>query len=297
MTEPTISIGLPVFNGEEHLAEAIGSLLGQTFGDFDLLISDNASTDGTGQIAREAAARDRRVRYERLESNVGAAENFNRVFRRTRGRYFKWAAHDDIWLPEFLSRAVAALEAEPGVVLAYPRTRFILRDGRAKKDYPFNGRHTASSPSVARRLYDVACVQHHSLQVFGLIRREALGRTGLVSPFMSGDRVLLAELALQGRFCEIDEVLFLNRLHPGISRKLMGDPRAYDAWYDPAAAAAGARVTWRLYGEYFRAVRCAALGRVERTACRAVLVLWPWFNLRWVRMAREALAARASGVG
>jgi glycosyltransferase involved in cell wall biosynthesis len=89
--KPRLSIGMPVFNGEKYLKEALDSILAQTYSDFELLISDNASTDRTEQICREYAAKDRRIRYYRNEKNIGAPKNFNRVFELSSGKYFRWA--------------------------------------------------------------------------------------------------------------------------------------------------------------------------------------------------------------
>src|SRR5687768_11197719 len=123
--EPRLSIGLPVYNGERYLQGAIESLLSQTFDDFELIICDNASTDRTQSICTAFAARDPRVRYFRNDRNVGAAGNFNLAFRRSRGRYFKWAAHDDLHEPDYLARCVAALDADPSAVLCQTATRVI----------------------------------------------------------------------------------------------------------------------------------------------------------------------------
>src|SRR5687767_9303189 len=120
--EPRVSIGLPVFNGESHLALALDSVLAQTFGDFELVISDNGSTDSTRQICEDYAKRDARIRYLRSDENRGAAWNYNRVFERSRGAFFKWMAHDDLIAPQYLERCVEALDRAPATtVLAFPR--------------------------------------------------------------------------------------------------------------------------------------------------------------------------------
>src|SRR5690349_812781 len=92
---PQVSIGLPVYNGEKYLLNAIGSLLKQDFEDFELVISDNASTDKTEAMCHEFAAKDKRIRYHRNETNIGATGNYNRVFRLSNGEFFRWASHDD----------------------------------------------------------------------------------------------------------------------------------------------------------------------------------------------------------
>src|SRR5688572_7662493 len=119
---PKVSIGLPVYNGENYLSQALDSLLGQTYSDFELIISDNGSTDRTQEICRAYAIKDRRVRYFRSATNRGAAWNFNNVFALSSGKYFKWAAHDDICAPEFLERCLEVLECDPGIVVCFPKT-------------------------------------------------------------------------------------------------------------------------------------------------------------------------------
>src|SRR5687767_6137887 len=111
MPEPALSIGLPVYNGERYLREAIGSILSQDFTDFELIISDNASTDGTAAICAFYAARDARIRYHRSETNLGAAPNHRRVFELARAPFFKWAAHDDSGSPQLLERCVQTMYA------------------------------------------------------------------------------------------------------------------------------------------------------------------------------------------
>jgi glycosyltransferase involved in cell wall biosynthesis len=131
-----VSIGLPVYNGERYLAQALDSLLSQSHENLEILIADNASTDASEAICRDFAARDPRIAYHRHPRNLGAAANYNFVFRRARGAYFRWAAHDDICMPRLVERCVAALEAAgPSAVLAYPRTRLIDAEGRVLRDY------------------------------------------------------------------------------------------------------------------------------------------------------------------
>ena len=113
---PKVSLGLPVYNGENFIAQAIESILAQTFTDFELIITDNGSTDRTPKICEAYAARDRRVAYSRNPENLGAAPNFNRAFALSSGRYFKWVAHDDLIAPEFLARCVKVLDNDPSVV-------------------------------------------------------------------------------------------------------------------------------------------------------------------------------------
>lgn len=134
---PSVSIGLPVYNGQDFIAESVESLLSQTIGDFELIISDNASTDLTQDICRQFASRDRRVRYIRQPANKGASWNFNYTFSRSRGRYFRWHAHDDISAPRFLEECVKVLDNDPSVVLVWPREVGIDSQGRVLGSRPF----------------------------------------------------------------------------------------------------------------------------------------------------------------
>ena len=110
---PRLTVGLPVYNGAEHLAESLASLLGQTYDNFELLISDNASSDGTADICHLYEKQDPRVRYFRQAHNIGSAANHNFVFRQGRGELFKWASHDDLYARDLLKRCVDALTSTP----------------------------------------------------------------------------------------------------------------------------------------------------------------------------------------
>ena len=121
-----VSVGMPVYNGGKHLPEAIRSFLAQDFANFELIISDNASTDRTAEIARDFAARDDRIRYVRQPKNIGAPANFTFVLDEARGEFFQWAAHDDIWRPFWLERATATLGSEPKIGFAFPS--FAIKD-------------------------------------------------------------------------------------------------------------------------------------------------------------------------
>src|SRR4051794_35048945 len=111
--KPQVSIGLPVFNGERYLASALDCLINQDFDDFELIISDNASTDATESICRDYAEKDKRIRYFRNEANIGATQNYNRVFELASGEYFKWASHDDECHPSLIRRCLETFAESP----------------------------------------------------------------------------------------------------------------------------------------------------------------------------------------
>src|ERR1700682_2243328 len=125
-----ITIGLPVYNGAKYLAAAMDSILAQSYGDFDLLISDNASTDGTEEICRDYAKKDPRIRYIRQRQNLGAAANHNLLIPMTDSPYFKWASHDDLLAPGFLAACVDVLDRDSTVVLASPASMLIDEVGK-----------------------------------------------------------------------------------------------------------------------------------------------------------------------
>jgi glycosyltransferase involved in cell wall biosynthesis len=221
LNRPRVSIGVPVRNGERYLAEALDSLLSQSYSDFELIISDNASSDGTEAICRDYAARDPRVRYYRSREDVGLANNFNFLFIRARGKYFKWAAADDVHEPDWIARCLAVLDQDPTVVLVYARARFIDENGKPLGDVDpgFN----LQSDLARERLRYVIHANSWVNAIFGMIRTEALAKTRLLPNYPGGDYPLLAELALEGKFVEVQESLFLRRLHPGASSQNVHD--------------------------------------------------------------------------
>jgi glycosyltransferase involved in cell wall biosynthesis len=228
---PLVSIGLPVYNGENFLREALESLCAQTLADLEIVISDNASTDGTGAICREFAARDPRVRYIRQERNVGAGPNYNFVFHASRGRYFKWAAHDDYMDPEAMAVCAAALEADPQTVLCHPKLVDVDEHGGFLAEFD---RGTAGLGPAPDRFFQVIQIGHNCAEVFGLTRRSALLETGLIRDYTDSDRTLLGELALRGRLRQVDGARFYRRVHGRKSDKVFRTYHERAAWFNPA---------------------------------------------------------------
>ena len=162
---PTVSIGLPVFNGERYLDATIRSILDQSFTDLELIVCDNASTDATGDICARHAARDPRLLYHRQPRNLGAGPNYDDCFHRSRGRYFKWAAHDDLLAPDYLASAVAALEAAPDAVLCTTGITEIGPEGEELRRYA-NRFPGVDSPLAAQRL-----AAEHAEEILALVPR------------------------------------------------------------------------------------------------------------------------------
>jgi glycosyltransferase involved in cell wall biosynthesis len=179
---------MPVYNGEQFLEQAIQSALGQSFADFELILSDNASTDRTPEICKAYAARDPRVRYYRGDINRGASWNFNHVFGLARADYFKWAAADDTFEPQFLERCFEALEREPSAVLAYTRAAAIDDQGEAVSEVDLGGYLDLALDEPKERFFQLMEVFRPAvrrvsgwkgLYVFGLLRSDALRKTDL----------------------------------------------------------------------------------------------------------------------
>ena len=300
--QPTISIGLPVFNGERYLAEAIESILAQSFEDFELIVSDNASDDRTAEISRGYAAGDRRVRVIRHDVNIGGAANFNSVFHAARGRYFKWVAHDDVLHPDNLARTLAVLEATPDAVAVHCRVEVIGAAGERLGGEPFPLRRIGSA-RASERFADLILTPHWNLWTYGLMRPSALAKTDLLAPYTSSDRVLLAHLALLGRFIELPEVLFFFRDQPERASKKIPDrlrrqrwlravgPLPAAEWYDPAKAGGIFFPQWNLWRRYFEVVRRADLPANERVACQLALVRWLLRNRNAIKLVRDVLLA------
>jgi glycosyltransferase involved in cell wall biosynthesis len=276
-----VSIGMPVWNGEAFVAEAIESVLAQTYGDFELLISDNCSTDATAEICQTYMKRDARINYIRQETNIGAAANHNEVFRRSSGRYFKWACHDDVLAPEFIQESVRVLDEDETVVLCSPATVLINEDGSRVCYSPeyhammdSYGRKWPITPEKnpqlmsndpANRFAALLLNTSMCLEIYGLIRRSALEKTRLMPHHVGGDKVVLAELCLMGRFYLLQNSLFYRRCHPGqFSSARSGSYQA--KWFSGKKDHIfGQQI--RLLTEYSRAVLAAALVPEQRYRC------------------------------
>jgi glycosyltransferase involved in cell wall biosynthesis len=269
MGSPVVSIGLPVFNGEKSIELALQSILAQDFKDFEVIISDNASTDDTARICRAYAERDSRIRYIRNETNIGASPNHNRVFELSRGKYFAWSADDLEQLPGMLSRCVREMNlASPPVVLAYPLCEQIDENGQ-----PVGGDLPSIASSDARpyrRLRSVIWRISYVTQHFGLFSSEALRKTRLNGSYASSDFVLTAEIAMLGEIREIPEVLLRRRVESNTgTRAVLHDHRAWAAWLDPKMKDKRLllRTEDRLALEYVRSALSLPLHPLDKLTC------------------------------
>jgi glycosyltransferase involved in cell wall biosynthesis len=298
---PRVSVGMPVYNAERFLEEALTSILSQSFEDFELVISDNASTDRTPHICHAFAARDERIRYVRSARNNGYVANFNNVFRLSTGEYFKWAAGDDVCGPRYLERAVEVLDGDPSVVLVWAKTVGIDEEGdRVPLQFELsdlNSPESVYSPDPAvrfRRLMD------HIWWVdgpfYGVIRSAALRDTRrLHPPHMSGDQILLTELSLKGRFYEMPDELFFSRMHANKTSHRQRTLRERAATIDERTPRAGVLGWWSLLRAYPQRIVMyesfiarAPLSLRQKMSCQAAVLraIASWSSLR----ARQVVA-------
>ena len=269
-----VSIGLPVYNGERYLEDALKSICAQTFTDFELIISDNGSTDGTQEICRRYAAGDPRVRYYREETNRGATWNYNRLLDLATAPYFKWAAHDDMIAPTYLEKCVEVLDRDPSVVVSHSDDQDIDAEGHPDDSF----RRGSHLPSYIRGMYDRPSIRYRRLmrddhnveQIFGVIRTDILRKTRLIQSYTDSDRTLLVELALYGKVHEVRERLFIHRHHPQTSVRANPVDKGWHmraAWFDPALRGRVLWSRWRQLGEYLRLIAVGPISVKEKLWC------------------------------
>jgi glycosyltransferase involved in cell wall biosynthesis len=288
-------MGIPVYNGERYLEEALGSLLSQTFEDFEIVISDNASTDGTEEICRAYATKDERIRYFRNRANYGMIHNFNSVFRLSQGEYFKWCSSDDVYAPDYLRRAVEVLDRDPSIVLAFSLIEGIDETSRRRNFLPgqITDRDTPESVSSPDPVVRFRKLLRHIWWVdaafYGLMRADVLSETSVHRYQRSGDQLLVTEMSLKGRLYEIPEVLFFSRYHRGKTSARQKTHRQRAELIENRPLGRGISAWWKtVRGHPLRLVAYASfvhgaqLSRTQRLACYyeiARSIAW-WIRLR-----------------
>jgi glycosyltransferase involved in cell wall biosynthesis len=272
---PRLTIGLPVYNGEKYIAESLEALLGQTFTEFELVISDNASTDGTADVCRDYERRDSRVRYFRQPRNVGLAPNHNAVVEQARGELFKWASNDDLYARDLIERCVDALDKDQDVVLAHSWTARVDDSGTVTMafGYPLNTEAKRAPERFRSLLFD-----NGGDDDYGVMRTEVLRRTAMKESYHHADRTIIAELSLYGRFYQVPEWLYFRRDHPDRAERACPTMRSRCANMDPRRADRLRNPAVRLYGEYvwayIRAIRRAPLSGADKRECFRYLAEW-----------------------
>ena len=246
---PIVSIGMPAYNAEATIAAAIDSLLRQTYPHFELIISDNASSDRTWSIIEDYARRDDRIVALRQPHNVGANGNYSAVFRAARGQYFKWASSNDWCAPSFLEQCVAHLDAHRETVLVSPRTRLFEGSIERFSDYPHDVAFDESD--AVERFVKVGRALMLNNVLNGLMRSKVLAQTRLIDHFPGADNVLVGHLALLGRIVLLDEPLFYRRMDDGTATRLMSSEALHRHHY-PVKTLRSLFPAWRFMGGLLR---------------------------------------------
>lgn len=285
---PPVTLGVPVYNGEDYFQESLAAIQEQDFTDLEVLIWDNASTDATQDIARDIVAQDERFRYHRNDENVGGAINSNLLLAEARAPLFKWAYHDDIMDPTMVRRCVEVLdEGGPEVVLAYPRVRLINRVGDIVGEHSDADLDIASD-DPAERVREIL-VRFVTQTQFGVMRTAAARAAGGVSVDVAGEIVLPLALALRGKLELVPEQLLLIREHED---RHGGDRASEVAWVDPSRPSVPfpySRATWL----FLKAIAEAPLTAHQRRTCYTTVLrhftmpTWRTFAGDLVRLPRD----------
>lgn len=278
---PLVSIGLPVYNAENYLDQALESILNQSYEHFELIISDNGSVDQTQAICERYSAIDPRIRYYRNSENLGAAWNFNRVWELASGKFFKWHAHDDLLAIKFLERCIEVLEANSDIVLCHTKVDIISEDGQLYEHYGIELETDDCRP--VRRFRELLIKWQRCFPIFGVIRSDTLRKTPVMGNYGHADGVLLARLGLLGQFHEVPEVLFLYRKHEKQSTSVYGlkdksagnDYHTYLAWFDPSQENRLSFPQWKILWEYLRSIWMTPLSPSERIRCLGIII---WYG-------------------
>lgn len=262
-SNPCVTVGMPVYNGENFLQEALDSILVQTFSDFEIVISDNGSTDKTQEICHRYEERDQRIRYFRNDINRGAAWNYNYAFEQARGKYFRWHGHDDLIAPTYLEKCVGLLDAEPNVVIAYPKSAIIDGSGQIIRHHEdkMNFQYPDAHKRIREFQLSTGSLYH---PIFGLIRTDELRKTDLIGNFIGSDEILLWQLALAGQFREIPATLFYRRFHPKASVVANPDYHSRAKWFDPNKKTKIYFKTWDHFFRRLKSIHQAELSSGEK---------------------------------
>lgn len=286
--KPRVAIGLPVFNAERYLSQTLDSILAQTYSDFDLIISDNASVDQTQEICYAYAAKDKRLHYFRNEKNLGASPNFNRVFELSSHEYFKWAPYDDLIESEFVAECVNVLDHNPAVALCYSKAKIVDEQGVYVVDYD-PGPDTSSTKPY-ERFRNLILHPEYAIQQMGLIRSEILKKTRLHGCFPSSDEVLLAELALRGGFYEIPDRLYIYRRHQEQSTTEIKQ-RARILFFDTSLAGKILLPKWFYFSACLDAINRSPISQRECMRCYSAMVRWLIVPAHFRAMGKDVLIA------
>ncbi len=283
---PKVSIGIPVYNGENYLESAINSLLQQSFRDFEIIISDNASTDRTQEICQFLQSRDKRIRYYKNPTNLGAAYNYKKVFQLSRGNFFKWMAHDDRCSSNYLEECIKVLESDPTIVMCFPRVSLIDEDNNLLPLIEENTFLTPKGKIISTNLQRNFISSHPSerysevlfrttkcYEFFGLSRRDIIERTSQHDAYYGSDKVLLCELSLMGKLQEVPSAMCYFRIHDKQSQSLKSAEEKA-RWISPELNYGIIMLRIKCFQGYYRSIFAYPLPLFERVKCLLILIIW-----------------------
>lgn len=298
---PKVSIGIPVYNGEKYLKLAIDSLIKQSFQDFEIIISDNASTDKTEEICRLFQSQDKRVVYHRNPVNIGAASNYKKVFELAKGEFFKWMAHDDKCSPNYLEECVKVLEDDPNVVMCFPK--FVLIDDR-DNPFPLIEKNTYITPGKriittnlqrnfmsvhpSERYWEVLYQTTECYEFFGLSRRDIIEQTSQHDAFYGSDKVLLCELAVMGKLKEVPSATGYFRIHNEQSQSLKSSKERAE-WISPNLNYGAFMSRLKCLQGYYHSIFAYSISLSERIKCLWILIIWSINLNNWQSILYEVL--------
>ena len=211
--QPLVSIGMPIYNAERYLAQALESVLAQDYSNFELVISDNGSGDRTEEICRQFAARDSRIRYLRHAQNQGMPWNFARVVQEAKGEYFMWAAHDDLFHPSYIRKCLDKLSAHPEAIFCCTEINFIDADGLPHSDWSkkrYSNIETLGM-TAPQRIHELIS-RMGWFATYGVMRLENARKISLGLNVFGYDVILIEEMLLLGDFVKVHEPLFSKRI-------------------------------------------------------------------------------------
>ncbi len=267
MLQPLVSIGMPVFNGERYLEAAIRSNLGQSYGNLELIISDNASMDRTAEICQDLAASDVRIKFHRNERNIGAAANYNKLFHLSSGEFFRWSNADDLPEVDLVAETLRILQSTPDAAIAYGRTGLIDEDGQSLGEFDDNLDLRENRPSDRyAAFFDRVTLTNI---IYGVMRASAMRKTPLMGSgkFPHADIHFMATMTFQGKFIEVPRVLFYRRMH---GKALSSNPRGQEArTFWTASDGTFMLPTWRFEFAGMKEIAKASLPAAEKARLAA----------------------------
>jgi glycosyltransferase involved in cell wall biosynthesis len=279
-----------VYNSQKHIRDSLDSLLAQTYADFTLIVSDNASDDSTSEICQEYARRDARIRYYRNDVNIGLPGNFNRVAELCTTPFLKWSTADDYWAPTMLEKTMAVIEADASIALCYPKTTLVFEaDGQQK---PYEDKLHLMQEDPAERLIALLSRLELSHQHLGVIRMEHLRKTRLMALHGGSDLNFLAELSLYGKFCEVPEYLYFRRFHTESSSWDRAEGAHANRRYYSTTSKASKLKQWRIHTMLLTSIPRSDLSpRSKWRATRFLLRKMVWARPALIRELRDVVTS------